>query len=151
EHTAFAARADPIATGYALVRRASLDRIPDILNPVELDVDERPADLLHPTHIHGLHRLAGRRIDRHRTARAFPRHALGGRDQGVAVAVAVALFQRLVDEMHAVVAAHRKEIGIALEGGVERGHELLVQPGTVIVVVVRRGDDAERGVTYAFQ
>src|SRR5262249_31612648 len=41
EHTAFAARADPIATGYALVRRASLDRIPDILNPVELDVSAR--------------------------------------------------------------------------------------------------------------
>ncbi len=53
--------------------------------------------------------------------------------------------------MHAVVAADREEIRIALVGGVERGHEFLVARGAVVVVVVCRRDDAERGVAHVLE
>ena len=87
-----------------------------------------------------LHDVAGLRIDRHRAARAFPLHALGSGDQRVAVGLAAGLLERLVDEVHAVIAADREEVGVALELGIERLDEVLVHLGLVVVVVVPGAD-----------
>ena len=50
-------------------------------------------------------------VDRDRAARAFEGHAFHGRDQGVAVGIAVGLLQRLVEQVQAVIAAERDEVG----------------------------------------
>ncbi len=89
------------------------------------------ADLLHLADIDGLHDIAGFGIDLDRAARAFPLQALGGVDEGLGVGLAAGLLQRLVDDVHAVVAADRAEVRIALELGVVGRHELLVQLGVV--------------------
>src|SRR3990172_3969344 len=57
--------------------------------------------------------VAGLGVDGNRAARAFPFHALGGRDQAVAVGLAAGLLQRLVDEVHAVPAADGIDVGVA--------------------------------------
>ena len=65
-----------------------------------------------------LHDVAGLGIDLDGAARALEADALGRRDQAVAIGLAAGLLQRLVDDVHAVVAADRAEVGIALELGV---------------------------------
>ncbi len=57
--------------------------------------------------------------------------------------------QRRVDQVHAVIAADREEVGIALEVGVVGLDEALVQRVVEIVVVIAGGDDAERVVAHA--
>jgi hypothetical protein len=54
--------------------------------------------------------VAGIRVDRDRTARALPRHALHRRDQGVAIVIAAGLLKRLVNEVQAITGAERDEI-----------------------------------------
>ena len=126
-----------------------VSRVLHIRHGVELDIDDVVADLLDPADIDVLHDVAGRRIDGDRSARAFPLHALGRGDQCIAIGLAAGLFQCLVDEMHAVIAANRKEVRVALEFGIEGFHEVGVHLGLVIVVVVPGADAAEREVAEA--
>src|SRR3979409_2729976 len=81
------------------------DRILDGLEGRELDVVELAVLLLDLADIDVLDDVAGVRIDRDRTARAFPFHPLHGGDQPIAVSLAAGLLQRLVGEQHAVIAA----------------------------------------------
>src|SRR6266568_1998978 len=93
---------------------ASLLRLAGILHRLEgreFDVVEFAVDLLDLADVDVLHDVAGFGIDRDRAARAFPLHALHRLDQLVAVGVAAGLLQRLVDQMNAVIAAHRHEAG----------------------------------------
>src|SRR5579871_2062361 len=95
-----------------MTRAASLLRLAEILDVregLEFDVVKLAVDLLDLPDIDVLHDVAGFRINRDRTARALPLHALHGLDQLVAVGVAIGLLQRLVDQVDAVVAAHRHE------------------------------------------
>src|ERR1700712_1460281 len=89
---------------------ASLLRLADILDGLEgleFDVVKFAVDLLDLADIDVLHDVAGFRIDRDRAARAFPLHPLHGADQGIAIGLAARLLQRLIDEVNAVIAAHR--------------------------------------------
>ena len=86
-------------------------RILDVLDLVELDVAELAVRrMLDLADVDVLDDVARRRVDRHRPARALPRHALHRGDELLAVGVAAGLLQRLVDEVHAVVAADRHEV-----------------------------------------
>ena len=126
-------------------------RVFDVLELVEDHVAEAVADLLHPADVDGLHNVARRGIDRHRPARAVPLHPLGSGDERSAIGLAAGLLQRLVDEVHAVIAADREEVGVALELRVEGLDEFLVELVVEIVVVVPGGDDADRGGAHALQ
>ena len=75
--------------------------------------------------------------------------AFGGIDQRIAVGLAAGLLQRQVDQVHAVVAADREEVGVALEFRPVGLHELIVQLRVVTIVVVARGDDADRDIAHA--
>src|SRR5512139_2767150 len=88
-------------------------RILDLLDLVERDIDEFIADLLHTPDIDRLHDVARLGIDRHRTARAVPPQPLGGRDQGLAVGLAAGALERLIDGVHAVIAADGEEVRVA--------------------------------------
>src|SRR5712691_133763 len=115
-----------------LLLHPRLERILDVLDLVELDVEELPADLLHPADIDGLNDVAGLRIDRDRPARALPLHPLGGADQRGSIGVAAGLLQRLVDEVHPVVATNRIDIRVAPSVGLVEGpDESPVQRGVV--------------------
>src|SRR4030081_1661852 len=70
-----------------------LDRILDGLEGRELDVVELAVLLLDLADIDVLDDVAGVRIDRDRTARAFPFHPFHGGDQPVAVGLSAGLFQ----------------------------------------------------------
>src|SRR3981081_4888186 len=72
------------------------DRILDGLEGRELDVVEFAVLLLDLADIDVLDDVAGVRIDRDRTARAFPFHPLHGGDQPIAVGLAPRLLQRFV-------------------------------------------------------
>src|SRR5262245_48910759 len=123
-------------------------RILHVLDLVEDDVDELAADFLYPPDIDGLHHIAGIGIDRHRPARAVPLQALGRRDQSIAIGVAARLLQRLVDGMHAVIAADCEEVRIAPVHFVEHLDELGIERGVVLVIVMPRRDDAEAGIAH---
>src|SRR3979490_1776713 len=60
------------AGSIALLLHPLLDRILDVLDRVDLDVDEAPVDLLDAPDIYRLDDVAGLRIDGDRAARAFP-------------------------------------------------------------------------------
>src|SRR6185295_16367596 len=62
----------------ALILHPRLERVLDVVDLVELHVDERAVALFHPPDVDRLHHVARLRINRHRPARAFPAHALGG-------------------------------------------------------------------------
>src|SRR6202790_4608768 len=99
-------------------RHPSLLRLAGVLDglkSLELDVVEFAVDLLDLADVDVLHDVAGLRVDRDRPPRAFPFHALHGLDQRIAVGVAAGLFQRLIDQMNAVIAAHRHEAGARRE------------------------------------
>src|SRR3954470_13583297 len=85
-------------------------RVLDVRDRGELDIVELAADLLDLADVDVLDDVAGLRVDRDRSARARPGHALHGRDERVAGGVAVRLLQGLVDEVHAVVAAEAHEV-----------------------------------------
>src|ERR1035437_8000291 len=93
-------------------RATSLLRLAGVLDGLEgleFDVVELAVDLLDLADVDVLHDVAGLRIDRDRAARAFPLHPLHGFDERVAVGLAAGLFQRLIDQMDAVIAAHGHE------------------------------------------
>src|SRR6185312_10640712 len=94
-------------------RCSSLRRGPHILDRFEggeLDVLQVAAHLLNLADVDVVDHVTARRIDRHRTARTCPGHALHRCYQCAAAGITMGLFQRLVDEVHAVVAAHRHEV-----------------------------------------
>src|SRR6202023_2794630 len=97
---------------------ARFHRVLHVLDLLDLDVAHLPSHVLDAADVDRLDHVARLRIDRDRAARALPGHALGGGDQALAIALAGGFFQRLVDEVHAVIAAERKQIGGALELGV---------------------------------
>src|SRR5438128_7004392 len=68
------------AGSIALLLHPLLDRVLDVLDLVALDVEQPAADFLDTADIDRLADVASLRIDRDRTARAFPFHRLGGRD-----------------------------------------------------------------------
>src|SRR6266852_1876343 len=65
-----------------------LDRILDVLDLVDLDVEQPAADFFDAADINRLDDVARLRVDRHRTARALPLRAFRGRDERVAVGLA---------------------------------------------------------------
>src|ERR1700733_2103420 len=109
-----------------LLRRRFLERVFDRGEGVELDRPRFAAHHLHFADIDVLHDVAGARIDRDWSARAFPFHPLYRADDGIGVGVAVCGFERLVDRVHAVIAADGNEIG-AVAG------RLLVGGGIVLI------------------
>src|SRR5207247_10043825 len=88
-----------IRTIGSLVLHAGLERILDVIDLVELDVDDLSANFLHSPDIDGLDDVARLLIDRHRAARALPGHSLGGVDATLAVGLDAGLFDRRVDEV----------------------------------------------------
>src|SRR5215471_6967285 len=82
----------------------------DGLEARELDILQLAVRLLDLADVDVVDHVAGPRVGRHRPPRAFPGYALYRRRQRVAVNGAVRLRERLVDEVHAVVAAHRHEV-----------------------------------------
>src|SRR5260221_7424021 len=79
-----------------------LDRVLHILDFVDLDVYELPADFLDAADIDRLDDVAGFGIDRDRAARALPFHALCRANERFAVRLTAGLPQRFVDQVHAV-------------------------------------------------
>src|SRR5215467_9062566 len=90
------------------VLHAGLDRILDVFHLVDFDIDRPIADLVDPADIDRLDDVAGFRVDRDRAAGTLPGHPLGGRDQRLAVRLAAGLFERFINQVHAVVAADRE-------------------------------------------
>jgi 3-oxoadipate enol-lactonase len=72
-------------------RPALYARVAHLVDLVELDVVEAAGGGFSLADVHGLHDVAGLRIDRHRAAHAGPGHALHRGDQLVAIAVALGL------------------------------------------------------------
>src|SRR5262245_62706123 len=85
-------------------------RVFDGVEGRELDIVKLALHLLDLADVDVLDDVARLRIDRDRSARAFPFHALHRVDQGVAAGLALGLLERLVHQMHAVVAAERDEV-----------------------------------------
>src|ERR1044071_998491 len=83
--------------GQSVGLHLGLDRVLDLLDLVELDIDELAIDLLDPADADGLDDVTRLGIDRDRPARALPGHPFRGADQLLAVGVAVGLLQALVD------------------------------------------------------
>src|SRR6185369_6056294 len=98
-----------------------LARVLEVRNMVELDVLQLAADALDLADVDVLHDVACGRIDADRPARARPLHALGGFDELVGVGVAVGLLEHLGDQVHAVVAADRHEVGPVVRIGLVVG------------------------------
>src|SRR6202035_5956716 len=92
----------------------------------KFDVVEFAVDLLDLADVDVLHDIAGFRIDRDGAARALPLHPLHGFDQPIAVGLAGGLLQRLVNQVNAVIAAHRHETGARVEGLLVGRNEFLV-------------------------
>ena len=141
------APAPPAASCYFF----DLARVLDRLEGRELDVVELAVLLLDLADVDVLHDVARLGIDRDRPARALPGHALHGRDQAVAVGLAAGLLERLVDQVHAVVAADRHEVGAEAAGLLEGRDVGLVLRGVVVGRVKMRGDGADHGVAHAGQ
>src|SRR5712691_12929953 len=139
------------APSVALFLHPLLDRVLDVLDLVDLDVEQPAADLLDAADVDRLDDVARFRIDRDRAARAFPLHALRGRDECLAVGLAAGLPQSLVDEVHAVPAADAEEVRVAPPGRVVGADEFRVCRGLVVVVVVKGRDETERGIAHDFQ
>src|SRR5258708_21261302 len=139
------------AGSIALFLQALLDRVLDVLDLVDFDVDEAPVDFLDAADIYRLDDVASLRIDSDRAARAFPFHALGGRDERLGVGLAAGILQGFVDEVHAVPAANAEEVRVTPPGRVVGVDELRVRRGLVVVVVVKRRDQTERGIAHDLQ
>src|SRR5437867_7586973 len=87
-----------------------LQRILDVVELCKFRVPEFAVDLLNLADVNGLHDVAGLRIDRHDSARAFPSHAFHCRDKTVTIGLTLSFLERLIDKMHSVVAADGHEI-----------------------------------------
>src|SRR6266496_3284120 len=144
--------APPACTSsIALFLHPLLDRVLDVLDLVDLDVEQPAADLLDTADVNRLDDVASLRIDSDRAARAFPSHALGGRDERLGVGLAAGLLQGFIDEVHPVPAADAEEVRVAPPGRVVGGDEFRVRRGSVVVVVVKGRDQAERGIAHDLQ
>src|SRR6266571_5468054 len=139
------------AGSIALFLYPLLDRVLDVLDLVDLDVEQPAADLLDAADVDRLDDVARFRIDRDRAARAFPFHALGGGDKRLGVGLAAGILQGFVDEVHAVPAADAEEVRVAPPGRVVGADEFCVRRGLVVVVVVKGRDETERGVAHDLQ
>src|SRR5262249_34695213 len=128
-----------------------LHRILHRLEGLELDVVQLAVHLLDLAEVDVLHDVAGVGIDRDDSARALPFHALHGGDELVALGLAVGLLQRLVDEMHAVIAAERDEVGAEVVRLLERLDISLVHRRVVQRGVLMRRDDADHLVAQAVE
>src|SRR4029079_221655 len=91
-----------------------LHRVFDVFVFVDFHVAQAIGGLVDPLDVDGENDVARLRVDLDRTARAFPLHAFGRRDQRVAIGLAAGLLQRLVDQVHAVVAADREDVRIEI-------------------------------------
>src|SRR5262249_32439936 len=125
-----------------------LDRVLHVLDLVDLDIKKLACDFFYAPDIDRLDDVAGFGVDRNRAPRALPLHALGRGDEGLAVGVAAGLLERLVDQVHAVPAADRVDVGVAAVRRPVRGDELRVRFRLVVVVVVQGGDHSEPGVAH---
>src|SRR5471030_3143084 len=95
----------------ALLLRGSLHRVLHGGKGLELDVVELAVLPLDLAQVHVLHHVAGLRVERHGAAWAVPRQTLHSLDECRAIGGAFGRGERGVDEVHAVVAAHRMEVG----------------------------------------
>src|SRR5438552_12189005 len=75
-----------------------LQRILDVVELCEFRVPEFAVDLLNLADVNGLHDVAGLRIDRHDSARAFPSHAFHCRDKTVTIGLTLSFLERLRSE-----------------------------------------------------
>src|SRR5262249_49963022 len=141
----------PFFTTIESSRRALLLHLQRILDVVELGefrVPQLAVDLLDLANVDRLHDVARVRIDRHHPARAFPFHALHGGDQAVAVGLALGLLQRLVDEVHAVIAADRYEVRTEVVRLLEVLDVFLVERGIVRGGIIMRGDHPQHLIAH---
>src|SRR5258708_17722181 len=104
------------AGSIALFLQALLDRVLDVLDLVDFDVDEAPADFLDAADIYRLDDVAGLRIDGDRAARAVPFHALGGRVDGLGVGLAAGLLPAFDVAVHPFPAADPEQVRVATPG-----------------------------------
>src|SRR3979411_1338417 len=85
-------------------------RVLNSLKGSKLDIVEFAIDLLDLADINILNNVPRLRINRYRPARTLPFHTFHGAHERVAVGRAIGLPEGLIDEMHSIVAADRKEI-----------------------------------------
>src|SRR5258708_5415163 len=78
----------------------SLSRILHFRKFIELHVPVLAAALLHASHVHGLHDVARRRVDRDRPARARELHVLQELHRLVGIEVVAELLHHLADPPH---------------------------------------------------
>ena len=87
-----------------------LHRVFHVRNRFEFGIPQLAVLLLDLADIDVLDDVAGVRVDRDRAPRAFPRHPFHGADERVAIDRARGLPQRLIDDVHSVVAADREKV-----------------------------------------
>src|SRR5271155_2369791 len=133
-----------------MIRRRALlrllERVLDRREGFELNRPRLPVYLLDLADIHVLDDVAGARIDRDRSARAFPLHALHGADHCLGIGIAVGLLERFLDQRHAGLAADRNEIGAVSTPLLVGGGIILVELGRVRRRIYSRGDDAQERI-----
>src|ERR1700750_1247457 len=115
----------------------------------ELYIVQLAVDLFDLADIDVLDDVARLRINGNRPARAFPFPSLHRGDHGGAVGLALSLLERLVDEVHAVVAAERDEVRAVAVGLLEGGDILLVGRRIVHDGIDAGSDDAEHGIAHS--
>src|SRR5664279_3838930 len=110
-------------------RRSLLARILHVRNLVEFDVLQLASDLFHLADVDRLHDVARLRIDGDLAARADPAHALGGRDEFLRIGAAAGFLQHFGNELHAVVAGNRHEVGpvLGIRLGIRVGVRLVLR------------------------
>src|SRR5262249_45069805 len=131
------ARAPVPGRAPALLGLLLLQWVLDGFEGRKLDVVKLALDLLDLADVDVLDDLARVRINGDRPARAVPFYALHRIDQRVAVGLALGLLERLVHQMHAVVAAKRDEVRAKAVRLLEGGDVFLVGRR-----IVERGIDA---------
>src|SRR5262245_18304019 len=85
----------------------------DVLDLVEFDGASVPTGFLDAANVDGLADVARLRVDRNGATRALPFHSLGSGNVALAVGLAAGLLERLVDQVDAVPAADRVDVGAA--------------------------------------
>ncbi len=93
--------------------------------------------------------VAGVGVDCDRPTRALPLHALHGIDQRRPIGRAVGLFECLVDEVQAIPAAHRDEVGTVAIRLLEGGDIILVRLRIVGGRIDAGGHHTQHGVAHS--
>src|ERR1700751_647030 len=99
------------AAGFA--EAPSFRGSPHVLHSLEsreLNVVKSAIRLLDFSDVDVMHHVPCRGIDRYGTARAFPAHTLHHRHKLIAVDRSIGSLERLINEMHSVVATYRHEV-----------------------------------------